>query len=164
MNLKKETIELVANHRLPSYNEIPNVGLYLEQTAKYINEFLEPIMDTAITGSMISNYVKKKLVPNPVKKMYYREHIAQLIIIAVLKSILALDKIDLILKIDSEHSLEESYDLFSAEFEFALRDVFGIETQVSSAENMGDKEELLKNIVNTIARKIHVDKTIAALS
>ena len=37
---------------LPAYQEIPDVGLYLEQTAKYISDALAPIQDTPITGSM----------------------------------------------------------------------------------------------------------------
>ena len=58
----------VKDFRLPRYHEIPNVGLYLEQTSKYIAECLAPIQETAITSSMISNYVKKDLVSNPIKK------------------------------------------------------------------------------------------------
>ena len=44
--------------RMPRYHEIPDVGLYLEQTIKYINSCLAPL-DIAVTASMVSNYVKK---------------------------------------------------------------------------------------------------------
>ena len=44
------------DYRMPRYKEIPNVGLYLEQTVKYINECLAPI-EILITPSMLSNYV-----------------------------------------------------------------------------------------------------------
>ena len=27
---------------LPAYDQIPNVGLYLEQVTKFLNEYLEP--------------------------------------------------------------------------------------------------------------------------
>ena len=53
---------------LPRYNDIPNVGLYLEQVVKYISEYLEPLESFSLTSSMVSNYVKKGLVENPVKK------------------------------------------------------------------------------------------------
>ena len=69
----------IRDFRLPRYSEIPNVGLYLEQVTKYICEYLAPIQDNAITGSMISNYVKKGLVSSPVKKLYNREQIAYLL-------------------------------------------------------------------------------------
>ena len=70
--MKQETKLAISNSvrqfHMPRYNEIPGVGLYLEQTTKYICEQLAPLQENAITGSMISNYVKKGLVSNPVKK------------------------------------------------------------------------------------------------
>ena len=46
---------------LPLYENIPDVGLYLDQITKYINFYLEK--DNQLTGSMITNYVKLKIVP-----------------------------------------------------------------------------------------------------
>ena len=84
---------VVEQFHLPRYEQIPNVGLYLEQVTKYISEYLAPLQEGALTGSMISNYVKKGLVDNPVKKQYSREQIAYLIFIAVTKSVLSLDEL-----------------------------------------------------------------------
>jgi hypothetical protein len=39
---------------LPTYDQIPNVGLYLEQVTKYISDHLAPLEDIQLTGSMIS--------------------------------------------------------------------------------------------------------------
>lgn len=64
--------------RLSRYQEIPTVGLYLEQTTKYISQYLDPLEENCITSSMIANYVKKGLIANPVKKQYGREQIAYL--------------------------------------------------------------------------------------
>ena len=33
----------IEHFHLPTYREIPTVGLYLEQTVKYINECLHPL-------------------------------------------------------------------------------------------------------------------------
>lgn len=60
------------DYRMPRYKEIPNVGLYLEQTVKYINECLAPI-EISITPSMLSNYVKKGYIDRPIKKQYYAD-------------------------------------------------------------------------------------------
>ena len=170
MIINNEIIEVIKQHRLPTYNEIPNVGLYLEQTAKYINEYLEPIMDTAITGSMISNYVKKKLVLNPVKKMYYREHIAQLIIIAVIKSVISLDKVKLVLELDGsscqdidKDSTEDAYMRFSEELAEALKKVFGIKAGTEDKNAAVTTAGILKDIVNTAAHKIYIDKLLVSL-
>ena len=61
----------ITNFHLPRFHEITNVGLYLEQTVKFINNYLKPLGEAEITGSMASNYVKHKLLQNPIKKQYY---------------------------------------------------------------------------------------------
>ncbi len=95
---------------LPVYDQIPNVGLYLEQVTKFLNEYLEPLGCPPITGSMISNYVKKDLVENPVKKQYDRERIARLMLIAVGKTVLSLEEIQQLLR--SCPGGQEGYDTF----------------------------------------------------
>ena len=56
---------------------------------------------------MISNYVKKKLVSNPVKKQYSREQIAYLLFIAVAKSALSMDEIKLVLEMNDKLTVNE---------------------------------------------------------
>lgn len=68
--------ENAAYFKLPTFEEIPDVGLYLEQTATFINKYLEPLLGSELTPSMISNYVKKKMIARPEKKQYSREQIA----------------------------------------------------------------------------------------
>lgn len=69
MNLKidEKALTALSSYSLPSFKEIPDVGLYLNQCATYINRLFEDIYGISITESMISNYVKKKLIPNPIK-------------------------------------------------------------------------------------------------
>ena len=97
MTMKAETKQQIADalkdFRLPRYNEIPNMGLYLDQATKYVYEYLAPLGEYTLTPSMISNYVKKGLIANPVKKLYGRDHIAYLFFIAVAKSVLSLDAV-----------------------------------------------------------------------
>ena len=78
--------------RLPRYREIPDVGLYLDQTVKYINPFLAPLGFAEITPSMVSNYVKKGYIKSPVRKQYDAVQIAYLFFIAVAKNVLSMDK------------------------------------------------------------------------
>ena len=84
--------------RLPYYTDIPDVGLLLDQTARLINGYLEPLDDISITNSMISNYVKHQIIARPVKKLYYREQIASLIFIAIAKTVLSLEDISSLLE------------------------------------------------------------------
>ncbi len=78
----------IQRFRLPRYREIPDVGLYLDQTVKYINGFLMVLGDMEITASMVSNYVKKGYISNPVRKQYSARQIAQLFFIAIAKTVI----------------------------------------------------------------------------
>ena len=77
--------------RLPAYEESPEVGLYLEQTIKYVNRYLAPFQEMALTASMVSNYVKKGVIPGPVKKQYGRDQIACLLFVVVAKVAMSMD-------------------------------------------------------------------------
>ena len=37
--------------KLPTFEEIPDVGLYLEQTATFINKYLEPLLGSELNFS-----------------------------------------------------------------------------------------------------------------
>ncbi len=49
----------IQSFHLPPYHEIPDVGLYLDQVTRYINDSLQPLGQPPVTSSMLSNYVKK---------------------------------------------------------------------------------------------------------
>ncbi|MBO4904942.1 MAG: DUF1836 domain-containing protein [Lachnospiraceae bacterium] len=78
---------------LPSWNEIPNIGLYMEQVIILLKEYLDYLPpelkdEQIITAATINNYVRTRIMPEPVKKKYYREHIAYLVMICTMKQIL----------------------------------------------------------------------------
>ena len=154
------------NFSLPRYDEIPNVGLYLEQVTKYICEYLEPLQEGAITGSMISNYVKKDLVNNPVKKQYGREQIAYLFFIAVAKNVLSLDELKLfIARQKKTYPSHVAYDYFCEELENILGFVFGLKTEadVVGVENTQEKE-MLRNTIVAAVHKFYLQKYFADLA
>ena len=86
---------------LPLYENIPDVGLYLDQITKYINYYLEK--DNQLTGSMITNYVKLKI--------YSRKHIAQFMLIACFKYVLSMEQIKKVFD-TSNKNIEEMYKCF----------------------------------------------------
>ena len=114
--------------QLPAYQEIPNVGLYLEQTLKYINDTFSAFRSVELTKSMISNYVKLGYLRRPVKKQYDREQIAALLFIAVSKQVLSMDNIGKLLKLFRMQvelgSMEESYTAFKADFDYLLDSIW----------------------------------------
>ena len=59
--------EDITQFHLPRYHEIPDVGLFLEQTVRLINQYLYPLGGLELTPSMVSNYVKNKIIAPPAK-------------------------------------------------------------------------------------------------
>lgn len=163
--LKKELVESIQSFKLPTYREIPDVGLYLDQTTQYISEYLAPLEDIVLTGSMISNYVKKGLIANPVKKQYSRDQIAYLIFIAIAKSVLSLEDLRLFIELQkNSYPAEIAYEYFRAEFENILFYIFGVKDQVDVV-GVDDTEEkhMLRATIITVAHKIVLDKCFSRL-
>ena len=143
---KDEVLSSIRHFSLPRYEEIPNVGLYLEQTSKYISEYISRLGDFTLTGSMISNYVKKGLVKNPVKKQYDREHIARLLVIAVSKTVLSLEEIQQLLAGHPEG--QQGYEAFCA-------------TLLGQLEEAFEKPPrgLLPDTMCAVAQKLYLERT-----
>ena len=103
--------------RLPQWEEIPNLGLYMEQVIDLLKQYLDYLPpelkeEQFITASTIHNYVRTKVMPEPRKKKYYREHIAYLIIILTLKQSLSIALIQKV--IPTGMSTEEIRSAYSA--------------------------------------------------
>ena len=164
--IKQRIAESFRDFHLPRYQEIPNVGLYLEQAAKYIGNCLSPLGDTALTRSMISNYVKKGLIASPVKKQYGRDQIAYLIFIAISKSVLSLDALAAFLKIQQQtYPLERAYDYFAREFENLLMFTFELsDTADIFPETSSDGKRLLYTCIIAAVQKVYLEKYLEALA
>ena len=164
-NLKDEIRNSIRDFALPRYEEIPNVGLYLEQTSKYISEYLECLGDFGLTGSMISNYVKKGLLANPVKKQYNREQIAYLFFIAVAKCVLSMEDIRLLIQLQKEaYPSQKAYEYFRMELENVLFYIFGLKENLDVLGNdRTDTKNMLRALIITAAHKAYLDKYFAAL-
>jgi len=109
----------IGEFEFPSWDSIPNFGLYMEQVVTFLRNCLKYMDDgttddPVITASAINNYVRKKFMPQPIKKRYYRTHIAYLIIICALKPSLSIAEIQAVLPMDTtEDELHEFYDNFT---------------------------------------------------
>ncbi len=167
---KKRIVELkktAEEFSLPAYEEIPDVGLFLEQVARYIAKYAESANLQPLTGSMISNYVKKKIIKNPVKKMYDREQIAYLIFIAFAKNVVQIDDMQRLFEIQRENcGIEEAYEYFRTQMREYMLSVFGIqnkeksENKKAAGDDIFDQKSMLKNICITVAHKIYLDSCI----
>lgn len=155
----------IANFRLPRFNEIPTVGLYLEQITKYIADIFQPLNVVNITSSMISNYVKKDIIENPVKKQYSRDMIAHLVFLSVAKLVLSLDDIKTLFSVKNyTYPNETAYDYFCNEFENVLQYVYGIKDSLDTVGVESSNEKIMfRNTIITVAHKIYLDNCFIIL-
>lgn len=105
------------NFHLPSWDTIPDLGLYMEQVIVLLKKYLnywpsDSKEEQLITAATINNYVRTKIMPKPIKKKYYRDHIAYLIIILTLKQSLSIALIKKIFPINL--SMEELESLYQS--------------------------------------------------
>lgn len=162
--MTEEMKKKVLDFKLPKYSEIPNVGLYLEQTAKYISDCLSPLGENIITGSMISNYVKKGLIANPVKKQYSREQIAYLLFIAMAKAVLSIEDIKLMIELQKEaYEPQVAYTYLAEELENVFSYVFGLKTDMKApGKNNHEVKIMLRTVIITIVHKVYLDMFFAS--
>lgn len=163
---KQRVMESIQNFRLPRYQEIPNVGLYLDQTTKYISEYMAPLGDYGLTNSMVSNYVKKGLIANPIKKQYNRDQIAYLFFIAVAKSVLSLDALMGFIALQKRtYSVETAYNFFCRQMEGTLQ----YACELIDVAEVGDLEtteekRLLYSCIVAVTQRIYLEKSLEAIA
>lgn len=76
----------------------PDMPLYADQVAQHLSSKLSIYGgEPQLTKSMISNYVKKKLIPSPEAKKYNREQMIMIALILILKRAYKLDDVGLIM-------------------------------------------------------------------
>lgn len=106
--------------RLPLWDEIPDLGLYMDQILVLLTQYLDYLPpeikeEKVITSSTVNNYVRIKAMPEPVKKKYYRVHIAYLIMICTLKQSLSISTLQNLIPMGlSEDEVREIYSAYVA--------------------------------------------------
>lgn len=154
--------------RLPRYHEIPNVGLYLEQTTKYVNQCIHPLGFEDVTSTMIRNYVKHGLITNPIHKQYSADQIAHLIALALLKQVTPLEHINalfLILAQGERYTVPVAYDYFCEELENILYFRFGLKDTVEDVGVTSSLEkEMLRSAVTAVSHIVYLNRCFRVLS
>ena len=107
--------------RLPRWDELPDIELYMDQVITLMGKYLawlSPQNEPILTSSMINNYVKIGIIPPPVKKKYSRAQLFRLIIICVMKRVLPINDIAALIETLLETRTEEEVlDIFTSCYE-----------------------------------------------
>ena len=156
----------IEDFRLPRYREIPNVWHYLDHTVKYINSYLAPLGNMEITASMVSNYVKKGYIRNPVRKQYSAEQIAYLMAMAVVKNVVPMENIALMFDMQKRtYSVEVAYDYFCTELENMLRFIFGLKDSVDEVGvTTSEAKDMLRSVIIAVAHVIYLNSRFDAMA
>lgn len=167
MSKKQEYIEKIKHYHCPRYEELPAFSLYTDQLKElldmYLSQFEIPGEEKFITPTMISNYVKQKIMPPPIKKRYNREHIVYLIVIAIFKQILNISDIGLLIKMQRRlYPIDVAYNYFCVELENALKATFCTRdfSHGDSADKVTKLSELVRSALLAFANKIYIKKNI----
>ena len=117
----------ITNYHLPEWDAIPDFGLYMDQVIVLLEGYLSFIPTGSagkdskdqqiVTSSTINNYVRLRIMPAPVKRKYFRVHIAYLIMILTMKQSISISDVQKILPADSsEDSVRSVYEAYSEKF------------------------------------------------
>ena len=164
--IKQQLADHIKDFKMPRYQQLPNVGLYLDQTTQYINQVLAPLGCIEITPSMISNYVKKGIIAPPVKKLYYAEQIAYLFYIAIAKNVLSMEHIIQLREMQIKtYTAQVAYDYFCDELENILFHVFGIKDTIDDiGVTHTDEKVLFREVIIAASNSIHLTSCFNALN
>ena len=147
-DIKTIFAQKIRDFRLPKYTEIPDMGLYLEQTTKYVNGIIEPLGCPAITSSMISNYVKQGVVSAPERKLYSRDQLVYFIFISIAKTVVSIDDVAMLYRKQRElYDVPTAYAYFCDEFENMLLYISGLKDKV---DNVGITDSKLKTTLRSV--------------
>lgn len=134
----QDWLDEVASFSLPSYKELPGIDLYMEQVLSYINGVLSPFESDdpkkGLTSFMVNNYVKAKIITEPIKKKYSKNQIGYLMAITLMKQTMSLDQMKTMLSLDPfvTNDLGRLYDFYR-----------GVQTRV-----MNERVKLTKRTVD----------------
>ncbi len=164
-DMKFEDYFKIVKHKLPYWDELPEIDLYMDQVIALMEKYLsfhKTEDDTKIiTNSMINNYVKLGIMPAPVKKKYSREHIAYLIIICSLKQALPISNIKDLIEIRVKRtSIEETLNFFSDLYDSVFNTVLAIGKKYSLKNSSDD--ELFSDTALFMAIGSNASKYIAS--
>ena len=153
--------EQVHAYRIPRYDELPTLELYMDQVVAVIDDclriYLRDSKAQRLTPAMINNYVKLKVLPPPVKKRYNRTHLCYLIIICMLKQVLAIPEIRTLLADQLEkNDIRSVYNNFCDLQEHALA-LFSPRQEI---ENTSFSDRILLLAVHANVNKMIAEKMI----
>ena len=132
----------ISHYRPTPWDQIPDLGLYMDQVVTFITRVYEPLygedIHSYLSPSMINNYVKSKLIPRPTGKKYSREQIALLTMIIALKQTCSMEDIRRMLALGEGETVEGLYAAFCTRFSHVIQSMCGGEGSIDAPRSALD--------------------------
>lgn len=123
--------QMTAIH-ISRFSELPRIELYLDQLLSMVDDELSfmrlPGEGPLVTGSMVNNYVKRRIVPAPVKHRYTRGHVCYVVCMCLFKHVFSLEEVARLIGLveDAGVDLARTYDELCSALECALSEQFAV--------------------------------------
>lgn len=157
--------EHLATQRPSSWEELPDLSLYMDQLISYMpRQLLQTEAEgDALTAAMVNNYIKAGLLPRAEGKRYDRKHLAYLTAICALKPVLSMKELaDLLNAVDNQHVVAEDwYGFFLSKLDESMNTVAD-----SLDENAGEIDLpalALRLALDSYANKLACQRVLALL-
>lgn len=152
--ITENSVDQFARLSLPLYAELPSLNLYMDQVIDEVNQFLVPLTEAKITKSMINSYVKQGLVERPKKKRYSKQHLAEILVVSLMKPILSLDTIKKAIKIAVKvDPVNVAYDQFIRAFNEELSKTQTHQLKAVDYQHMAIQSLLYKLLVEDLVKQ-----------
>lgn len=160
----------ILKFKLPRYDELPDIDLYIEQVIDYIDSIFAPLEiqsdKKTLTPYMVNNYVKQGIVPQTVKKKYSKHHIAYLIIVYIGKQVFTIEEINEMIAIQTKtFDIKTAYDYMCNETETVLHSVFSQKPiPQDSTKTNAMLRYLVRSPIIAFANKLYTQKLLSYYS
>lgn len=158
----------ITTFSLPKWEQIPDFGLYMEQVLALLKDYIDYLPpelkeEQSFTSTAVNNYVRNKMIPEPVKKKYYRIHIAYLIMIYTLKQSMSLSLIQKIIPLGiSEDEVRTLYVSYASHYRKAAN--YYVETVRDLSGNILKHDGASEYAVNDTSDLIIMSTVFSGLS
>ncbi len=176
----RELAERMARVHIYRIAELPRIELYLDQVLTLVADELAFMClpdEQVLTGSMVNNYVKQKLLPAPRRKRYTSGHVAGLLFICAFKRVYSIAQLGQIMGMIKESHVDAGalYDEVVSALECALAEQFAfgadfvapvMEPHIHPVDSAGSEvapelARVLEAAVASLAAKVYVEQTLA---
>ncbi|MCL0312569.1 DUF1836 domain-containing protein [Apilactobacillus sp. TMW 2.2459] len=152
----------MVNITLPKWDDLPKFDLYMDQLIAVVNEAVVPLGADPVTKTMVNNYVKNKATFAPVKKKYQTVHIADIIIISLLKPIFSISLIRSGIDAVTKHNFpKQAYDEFIT---LLVSKLHSLAQNEPTNHFDNDTDELLSVIADTIVDRLKANNIYKSIS